>query len=343
MWNDKEIREYRQFEQFYQKNLVNFCKEKGLNAYKETYDRNYKIGIASYERAIDSIDIKTIYLGDYGTDFVRYLLSHANKEEREQVVSNKFSFFSYESLALSSYEHPQDMKDIFKELGKENVFKSYSWERIIKDMQNNCDSKLYDEVIDIFLSKKKKEIKNKSNKIIINLMLNTVKDDTVYNKYNSLIPNNVINEDFFDNLEIVCFDLNVSKDKLYSSIPLPNKDKYNEMHNKLLENLDNESLKSKLGIVSIEGEAKFKSSKYYRYVCRLKEGSILDKESTKLLIISFCRLYSNIVNNVREDEREYELINNISPEMIHSNYLNYKLSKNLTEENKSNKEKKVKI
>lgn len=343
MWNDKQIIEYRNFENFYQKNLFNFCKEKGLNAYKEHNLDYYKIGIQPYERDINSIDIKKIYLGDYGSLFVRYLLDNGTKEEKELVINNKFSLFRYEYLAYSSYEYPQDMKNIFRELGKENVFKSYTWESIIKDMQKNCHSKLYDEVIDIFLSKKMKEIKNKSNKIIINLMLNTVKDDTVYNKYNSLIPNNVINEDFFDNLNIVCFDLNVSKDKLYSSIPLANKEKYNYMHNKLLENFDNEKLKLMLGIVSIEGEVKFKSSKYYRYICRLKEDSILDKESTKILIISFCRLFSNIVNNVREGEIEFKLINNISPEMIHSNYLSYKLSKNLTEENKSNKEKKVKI
>lgn len=341
MWDSEKITEYRKFEKFYQINLVKFCKEKNLNAYKEDYDKNYKIGIAPYERDISSIDIKIIYLGNYGTIFLSYLLDKANKEEREQLISNKFSLFNYENLALSSYENSQDMKDIFKELSKHNVFKTYEWERIIHDMQKNCDSKLYDEVIDIFLSKKTKEIKNKSNKIIINLILNAVKDNNIYEKYNKLIPDNEIKEDFFEQLEINCFDLNVPKDKMYSAILLANKDKYNDMHTKMLEKLNEPKLLSKLDIISIDGEVKFKSSKYYRYVCRLKEGGLLDKESTKILVISFCRLYANIVNNIKEGDLEYKKINEISPEMIHANYLNYKLSKNSPEN--SNKEKKMKI
>ena len=207
-------------------------------------------------------------------------------------------------------------------------------------MQEKCDSKLYDEVIDIFLSGKIKEVQNKNNKIIINLMLNTVKDDTIYEKYNSLIPNNEIEDNFFDSLAIDCFDLNVSKDKLYSSIPLSNKDKYNDMHTTFLDKINTDKLKEIMGIISFDGEVKFKSSKYYRYVCRLKEGGLLNKENTQMLIISFYKLYAQTINNRQEGEYEYKLIQEISPEMIHNSYLNYKLSKNKPE---SNKEKKVKI
>lgn len=100
-------------------------------------------------------------------------------------------------------------------------------------------------------------------------------------------------------------------------------------------------LKEILGIVAIDGEVKFKSSKHYRYVCRLKEGGLLNKENTQMLIISFCKLYAQTVNNRQEGEYEYKLIQEISPEMIHNYYLNYKLSKNKPEI--TQKEKKLKI
>lgn len=341
---------YLEFEKFFKVNLSIFCKEKNLNIQNKYYSKEYSLiqAVRSNDQVISliqDVDIKKLYLGDYGNTFVRYLLDNANEEQRKIIILNEFYLFDVEQLGLSSYEHPQDMKDIFREFSKQKVYKSFQWENLIKDMQENCGSQLYDEVIDIFLAGQLKEIKNKNNKIIINLMLNTVKDDAVYEKYNSLIPDNVINDDFFDTLKINCFDLNVSKDKLYSAVSLPNKDKYNDMHLKLLEKLNDEKVMGKLDIISIDGEAKFKSSKYYRYVCRVKEGGLLDKNSTKLLIISFCKLYAQTIANARnkDGEREYELLNNISPEMIHSHYLSYKLSKNLNEENKSNKEKKPKI
>lgn len=176
----------------------------------------------------------------------------------------------------------------------------------------------------------------------MNLILNNVKNDEIYEKYNSLIPDNEINDDFFEKLEINCFDLNVSKDKLYSSIYLKNKDKYNDMHNFLLDKLNDEKLKDLLNIISIDGEAKFKSSKYYRYIVRIKEDGLLDYDKSKLLIISTCKLYAHTVNNVGEDEYEYKLVNAISPEMIYNNYLQYRLAQENKEVQRS-KEKKVKI
>lgn len=344
--------DYELFVTFYKSNLIKYCSENNLHIKKKSYETHYKIekrfSTDRENSVLDfMIDIKDLYLGGYGNEyygskFVRYLLDNGNEQQREQVIKNEFNLFRYRDLALSSYNNPKDMGDIFRELSKYKVLKDYQWEGIIEDMQENCESKLYDTVIDIFLDGKKKEIKMKSNKIIINRMLNIVKDDKIYEKYNSLIPDNEINEDFFENLNIVCFDLNVSKTKLYSAVLLKNKDKYNDMHECLIDKLNEEKLKEKLDIVFIDGETKYKSSKYFRYICRMKEGGILQKEDVKLLIISFCKLYSQTVNNIEEGEREYEKIKKISPEMIYNSYLSYKLSKN-TKENNNNKEKKIKI
>lgn len=329
---------------FIKKNLNNFLAENRLGVVNEYKDWVIKTTLNKHEQEVSYYsvnDLRKIYFGNNGYSFIKYLLNNANEDQKFAVLSDAYDFFNYEHLIAANYKNIENLKIVFAHLGK-GILKHYSFQNIIESMQSNYSSEDYDVLIDIFLSNKTKELQNKNNKIIMNLILNKIKSNEIYEKYNSLIPNNEINDDFFEDLHIVCFDLNVSKDKLYSSISLKNKDKYNDMHEFLLTKLNDEKLKDLIDLISIDGELKFKSSKYYRYIFRIKENGLLDQDKAKMLIIATCKLYAKTVNNIPEGEYEYKTLNNISSETIYNNYLQYRLA----QENKNvaqNKEKKIKI
>lgn len=325
-------------------NLGSYLKENHLGIMNQYKDLVIKTSINKQDQEVNHFsieDLQKIYFGDSGYRFIKHLLKSANEEQRLTILKNTYDYFYYEHLVVANYRNQENLKIVFNHIDK-GYLKHYGFQNLIESMQKDYSSEDYDELIDIFLSNKTKELQNKNNKIIMNLILNNVKNDEIYEKYNSLIPNNEINDDFFENLKITCFDLNVSKDKLYSSISLKNKDKYNDMHNFLLNKLNDEKLKDLLNIISIDGEAKFKSSKYYRYIIRIKEDGLLDYNKSKLLIIATCKLYSHTVNNIAEGEYEYKVLNEMLPEKIYNNYLQYRLAQENKDAQRS-KEKKVKI
>lgn len=345
--NIEQMERQKDFLTFYKHNLHNFLKENNLILGKKYNNLIIEIDFSQYKvegketKYLELSELKSMDHADYGCSLLKYMLNNANIEQREILLNNSHDFFYNHTLIEATYKNAEDIKLVFKRLNK-NVLKEYSWQRSIKLLQKECDNQLYDELIQIVLENNISQLKMKKNKIILNLMLNHVKNDEIYNKYNSLIPDNELANDVFESLDLNYFELNVSKEKLFSSVILPNRDKYNSMHETFIEKINQDKVKDMLGIFSIEGEVKFKSSKHYRYMCRLKEDSSLDKDLLKLLVMSFYNLYLHTINNIPENEYEYQVLQNISSEMIYNNYLNYKLSK---QSNKTEiyKEKKLKI
>lgn len=344
---DEQITQQKLFVSFCQNVLGQFLKEKRLKLVVKYTTLKIENDFSQYNS--DGKDTKHLGLSDlqnmdnfgYETQLIEYFLQNANTEQKEIILKNKYDLFYPHSLIEATYKEPEDIKLVVVNCMEQVKLKDYFWENSVKFLQKHCDNNLYDELIDIFLSKKVSQLKVKKNKIIVNLMLNHVKNDEIYNKFNSLIPDNELANDVFESLDLNYFELNVSKEKLFSSIVLPNRDKYNSMHEFFLDKINQDKIKNMLSIFSIEGEVKYKSSKHYRYMCRVKDNSIVDKDSAKLLLMSVYKLYVDTINNVPEDKREYEVIKEIGAENIYNNYLNYKLSKQSKTE--SAKEKKAKI
>lgn len=339
------INKEEDFLNFYKNVLSTFLYEKKLKL-------NYRAGTIYVEASYNSTpgmiaihlskhDIDKINFGYYGSDFLEKAFSMANEKEKLAIVKNEFQLFDYKDLITRSYNNPEYMKIIFGNINK-SVLKSYKWQSVINELKKVCSPQLYDELIDIFLSDKLSDLKVKKNKIIMNLMLDYVSNNEIYHKYNSLIPDNDISTDIFDTLGLDSFELNVAKNKLYSLIVLPNRDKYNKMHEKLIEKLNEETAKEKFEIFAVEGEVKFKSSKYYRYIFRVKENSAINMENAKMLVMSFYKLYRDKINNIPEDKREHEVLKEIDAKEIELYYLNHKLSKKTTMQ-PAMKEKKNKI
>jgi len=266
----------------------------------------------------------------------------ADENIKEMMCVGGFGSFSLDrGLAFTKSNNETYVLEVWKFLKKENLFspsQKYGSERLIKDLQKNCSKELYDKLIDLYLTEHKNKLNKKSNKIMLNLMLSETSDE-IYNKFNA--SDNEDNVNLFEDLNIDCFDLNISKDKLFDLILLSNKNKYNDMHESFLKNLNNNELSNKLGIIQIDGEEKYKSSKYLRYVFRVKKGEF-SKDNAKDLIISFFKLYSSTLNNRSENETEYDVLKTINPEKINALYLTQSLSKKL-EEKKEIKPKKNKI
>lgn len=346
---EKELEKYKNFEKLYFDILLDFCREKNILPKKEDY-RSYwelKLTIAPID-TLKIIEIKhqcngvrNIYLGDYEVDFFEKMYLKADENIKEMMCSGGFGAFSLNrGLAFVSSGNENNVLEIWKILKKENLFSpssKYQCERLIKNLQKNCSQNLYDKIIDLYLTEHQNKLNKKSNKIMLNLMLSHV-SDAIYSKFNINGENNL---SLFEEFNVDCFDLNVSKDKLFDMILLSNKGKYNDMHESFLKHLSNEELLNKLGIIQIDGEEKYKSSKYLRYVFRVKKDEFT-KENAKDLIIGFFKLYSETLNNKSENESEYDALKRINPEQINSLYLTQRLSKNL-EEKKEVKTKKTKI
>lgn len=336
--------EQQQFLFFYKDNLNAFLKEHKLKLINQYYALKIEGDFSQYNtegkdtRHLSLSQLQNMDKFGYETQLIEYLLQKANDQQKQVIVKNTYDLFYTHCLIESVYQDSELLKQVFTHVGKVKLT-DYFWESSVKFLQKHCDNNLYDEIIDIFLQDKTPQFKIKKNKIILNLILNHVKNDEIYNKYNKLIPDNELTNDVFETLDLNYFELNVSKEKLFSSIILPNKDKYNSMHEMCLEKINQQKIKDMLGIFSIEGEVKYKSSKHYRYMCRVNQSSNLDKENTKLLVMSFYKLYLHTISNVPEDKREYEALNEISSEMIHNSYLNYKLSKTNPEAIKEKKNK----
>lgn len=348
---EKEFEKYKIFEKLYFDVLLDFCKERNVLPKKEDY--RYTWEMKASLPPIDSLKIieikhqcngvRNIYLGNYEVDFFEKMYLKADEHIKEMMCVGGFGSFSLDrGLAFTKSKNENHVLEVWKFLKKENLFSpsnKFGSERLIKDLQKNCSTELYDKLIDLYLTEHKNKLNKKSNKIMLNLMLSKTSDE-IYNKFN-VHSDNEDNVNLFEELNIDCFDLNISKNKLFDLILLSNKNKYNDMHESFLKHLSNDELLNKLGIIQIDGEEKYKSSKYLRYVFRVKKDEF-SKENAKDLIISFFKLYSSTLNNRSENETEHDVLKTINSEKINALYLTQSLNKKL-EEKKEIKPKKNKI
>ena len=332
----KEIEKYKVFENLYFDVFIDFCKEKNVYPKKEDYRNFWELTLSIHPIDIFKVietkhqcnGVRNIYLGSYEVDFFEKMYLKADDNIREIMCNGGFGAFSLDrGLAFTQLGDDKIVSEIWSVLKKENLFASsckYSAERLIKKLQKTCSKDLYDHVIDLYLTEHQNKLNKKSNKIMLNLMLSEVSDE-IYHKFNINNENNI---NLFEDFNIDCFDLNVSKDKLFDVIFLSNKNKYNDMHESFLKHLSNEELLDKLGIVQIDGEEKYKSSKHLRYVFRVKKD-VFTKENAKDLIMGYFKLYSNTLNNRSENESEYDALKVINNEIINASYLNERIGKKL--------------
>ena len=335
---EKEVGKYRIFEKLYFDVLLDFCKERNVLPKKEDYRYTWEIKASLPPiNSLKIIEIKhqcngvrNIYLGNYEVDFFEKMYLKADEKIKEMMCVGGFGSFSLDrGLAFTKSKNENHVLEVWKFLKKENLFSpsnKYGSERLIKNLQKNCYTELYDKLIDLYLTEHKNKLNKKSNKIMLNLMLSEASDE-IYNKFN-VYSDSEDNASLFDDLNIDCFDLNISKNKLFDLILLSNKNKYNEMHESFLKHLSNDELLNKLGIIQIDGEEKYKSSKHLRYVFRVKKD-VFTKENAKDLIIEYFKLYSNTLSNRSENESEYDALKVINNEMINASYLNERIGKKL--------------
>lgn len=142
------------FFNFIKTNLESFLKENHLGVIKQYSDLVIKTSMIKHDQEVNHFsiaDLQQIYFGDSGYRFIKHLLKNADEEQRLMVLENNYDFFNYEHLVVANYRIKENLKIVFKNIGK-GALKHYGFQSLIESIQKDYSSEDYDELIDIFLN-----------------------------------------------------------------------------------------------------------------------------------------------------------------------------------------------